>query len=138
MLRETIMNSAGKNLGWILLWLCSHHVLADRTEIEHRHVLTPTMAVFYAIDSEGRSVRQTPSVLAISSPNAIASRAVMRDRPRLRRKAHQKRRPRRVVSIRVPRTIYDSSEAFRCEQHGFYYTTDGRCVLPKYQGTRNP
>jgi hypothetical protein len=138
MLKETIMNSARKNLGWFLLWLCSHHVLADQTEIEHRKVLTPTMAVFYAIDSEGRSVRETLSVLAISSPNAIASRSVMTDRPRLKRKAYQKRRSHRVVSIRVPRSNYDSSEAFRCEQHGFYYTTDGRCVLPKFQRTRNP
>ena len=119
-------------MGWFLLGLCSPHVLADQTEIEHRTVLAPTMAVFYAIDSEGRSVLEAPSVLAISSPNANASRSVMRDRPRLKRKAHHKRRSRRVVTIRVPGTVYDAREAFRCEQHGFYYTTDGRCVLPKF------
>ena len=101
-LKETFMNSARKNLSCFLLGLCSPHVLADQTEIEHRTVLGPTMAVFYAIDSEGRSVLEAPSVLAISSPNAHASRSVMRDRPRLKRKAHQKRRSRRVVTIRVP------------------------------------
>lgn len=134
MLKKTIMNSARKNLGWFLLCLCSHHVLADQTEIEHRTVLTPTMAVFYAIDSEGRSTRETPSVAVILSPKTNAERSVMTDRPRLKRKAYQKKRSHTVVSIRVPRAVYDSSEAFRCEQYGFYYTTDGRCVLPRIKG----
>ncbi len=137
-LEETIMNSARKNLGWFLLGLCSPHVLADQTEIEHRTVLAPTMAVFYAIDNEGRSVLEAPSVPAISIPNANVSRSVMRDRPRLERKTHHKRKSRTVVSIRVPRTIYDAREAFRCEKHGFYYTTNGRCVLPKFQKIQNP
>jgi len=132
------MSSARKNLGWFLLGLCSHHVLADQTEIEHRKVLAPSMTVFYVIDSEGRSVREAPSVPVISSPNASASRSVMTDPPRLKRKTHQKRRSNTVVSIRVPRTTYDPSEAFRCEQHGFYYTTNGRCVLPKFKGIHNP
>lgn len=138
MLEKTIMNSARKNLGWFLLCLCSHHVLADQTEIEHRKVLTPTMAAFYAIDSEGRSVRETPSVPVVSSPNANAERSVMADRPRPKRKEYQKRRSHTVISIRVPRPIYDSSEAFRCEQHGFYYTTNGRCVLPRIKEIHTP
>lgn len=127
------MNSAKKNLGWFLLGLCSPHVLADQTEIQYRSVLVPTMAAFYAIDSEGRSVPEAPSVPSISSPNANDSQSVVKDRPRLKRGAHHKRSSRRVVSIRVRRTIYDAREAFRCERHGFYYTTDGRCVLPKFQ-----
>ena len=134
MLKKTIMNSARKNLCWFLLCLCSHHVLADQTQFEQKTVLTPTMAVFYAIDSEGRLVRETPSVPVISSPNANAERPVKTDRPRLKRKAYQKRRSHTVISIRVPRAVYDSSEVFRCEQYGFYYTTDGRCVLPRIKG----
>lgn len=132
------MRSARTNLGWFLLGLCSHNALADQTEIEYRKVLAPTMAVFYAIDSEGRSVRETPSVLAISSPNANASRSVMTDRPRLKQEAYQQTRSHRVISIRVPRTTYDSSEAFRCERYGFYYTSDGRCVVPRFRRIRNP
>lgn len=136
--KKIIMRSARTNLGWFLLGLCSHNALADQTEIEYRKVLAPTMAVFYAIDSEGRSVRETPSVLAISSPNANASRSVMTDRPRLKQEAYQQTRSHRVISIRVPRTTYDSSEAFRCERYGFYYTSDGRCVVPRFRRIRNP
>lgn len=138
MSKKIIMRSARTNLGWFLLGLCSHHALADQTEFEYRKVLAPTMAVFYAIDSEGRSVRETPSVLAISGPNANASRSVITDRPRLKQKAYQQTRSHRVISIRVPRTTYDSSEAFRCERHGFYYTSDGRCVVPRFKRIRNP
>ena len=46
--------------------------------------------------------------------------------------------------IRVVETVLfaaksrDAREAFRCEQHGFYYTNDGRCVQPILRGKQSP
>jgi hypothetical protein len=127
-----------KILGWFLLALYSPHAFADQAENEHRTVLTPTMAVFYVIDSEGRSVRELPVVAVISGHNVSASSTGMRSRPSLKRKARRKRGPSRVVSIRVIRTSHDARDAYRCEQHGLYYTTDGRCILPTLRGKRSP
>jgi hypothetical protein len=127
-----------KILGWFLLALCSHHAFADQAENQHSTVLTPTMAVFYVVDSEGRSVLEAPVVAAISSPNVSASIAAMRSRPSSKRKVRRKRGTTRVVSIHVTRKSHDAHEAFRCEQHGLYYTTDGRCVLPLLRGKQYP
>ena len=126
------------NLGWLLLGLCSPHVFADQTEIGHKTVLTPMMAVFYVIDSEGRSVLEAPSVPTILSSNANSSRSVVGSRRSIERKARRKRGRSTVIFIRHTRKSHDADEAFRCEQHGFYYTNDGRCVLPILRGKRFP
>jgi hypothetical protein len=132
------MNSIRKNLGWFLLGLCSPHVLADQTEIGHRTVLAPTMAVFYVIDSEGRSVLAAPSVPVILSSHANSSRSVVESRRSFKQKARRKRGQSRVILIRLTRKSHDAREAFRCEQHGFYYTNDGRCVRPVLRGKQFP
>ena len=137
-LRKTIMNSLRKNLGWFLLGLCSPHVLADQTEFGHRTVLAPTMAVFYVIDSEGRSVLAAPSVPVILGSHANSSRSVVESRRSFKQKARRKRGQSRVILIRLTRKSHDAREAFRCEQHGFYYTNDGRCVRPKFRGKKSP
>ncbi len=137
-LRKTIMNSIRQYLGWILLGLCSPHVLADQTEVGHRTVLAPTMAVFYVIDSEGQSVLEAPSVPAILSSNAKSSRSVAGSRRSFKRKARRKRGRSRVIFIRLTRKSHDAREAFRCEQHGFYYTKDGRCVRPILREMQSP
>ena len=124
------MNSIRKILGWSLLGLCSTHVYADQTEIGHKTVLAPTMAVFYVIDSEGQSVLEAPSVPAILSLNANSSRSVVESRRSFKQKARRKRGQSRVILIRLTRKSHDADEAFRCEQHGFYFTNDGRCVMP--------
>ncbi len=137
-LRKTIMNSIRKYLGWLLLGLCSPHVYADQTEIGHKTVLAPTMAVFYVIDGEGRSVLEAPSVPTILSSNAKSSRSVVGSRRSIERKARRKRGRSTVIFIRHTRKSHDAREAFRCEQHGFYYTNDGRCVRPNFRGKKSP
>ena len=124
------MHLTWKNLGCLLLGLCSPYALGDGPENEYTKVLTPAMAAFYAIDSEGRSVREAPVVTVISHPNTRARATVTRSRPRSQRRMRQGRGPSRVISIRVTRTSHNAREAYRCEQHGLYYTTDGRCILP--------
>ncbi len=137
-LRKTIMNSIRKYLGWLLLGLCSPHVYADQTAIGHKTVLAPTMAVFYVIDSEGRSVLEAPSVPTILSSNANSSRSVVESRRSFKQKARRKRGRSTVIFIRHTRKSHDAREAFRCEQHGFYYTNDGRCVRPISRGKQFP
>ena len=95
-----------------------------------RTVLAPTMAVFYVIDSEGRSVLAAPSVPVILSSHANSSRSVVESRRSFKQKARRKHGQSRVILIRLTRKSHDAKEAFRCEQHGFYYTNDGRCVRP--------
>jgi len=129
-LRKPIMNSIRKFLGWLLLGLYSTHVYADQTETSHKIVPAPTMAVFYVIDSEGRSVLEAPSVPTILSSDAISSRTVVESRRSVKQKARRKRGQSKVVLIHRTRKSHDTDEAFRCEQHGFYYTNDGRCVMP--------
>ncbi len=127
--KKAIMYLTWKNLGCLLLGLCSPCVLGDGPENEHTIVLTPAMAAFYNIDNKGRSVLEAPVVAVISPSNARPRATVMGSRPSSQRRTRQRRGPSRAVSIRVTRTN-NAREAHRCEQHGLYYTTDGRCILP--------
>jgi hypothetical protein len=137
-LRKTIMNSIRKFLGWLLLGLCSTHVYADQTEIDHKTVLAPTMAVFYVIDSEGRSVLEAPSVPTILSSDANSSRSVVEKPRSFKQKARRKPDRSKVILIRITGKRRDADEAFRCEQHGFYYTNDGRCIMPTIRAKQVP
>lgn len=134
---ETIMPSITRYPGFFLLALCSPYALADQAEHEYRTVLTPTMAAFYVIDSEGRSVLDTPVVAVISSPNASPSRTVVTGRPSLKRKTWRKRGLSSVKSLRLKKKKHSAHRANRCERHGFYYTNNGRCIQPNLRGKKS-
>ena len=137
-LSKTVMNSIKTFPGWLLLGLCSTHVYADQTEIVHKTVLAPTMAVFYVIDSEGRLIAEDPSVPTILSSDASSTRSVVEKPRSFKQKARRKPDRSKVILIRITGKSRDADEAFRCEQHGFYYTNDGRCIVPTMRAKQVP
>jgi hypothetical protein len=109
-------------LGALMLGLYLPHGYGDEAEeSDYKTELQPKLAAFYTIDSGGRSVRDNPTVAAISSPNAGATRPLAR-----RIIAPEQRSPPDVVSISIRHHA-----ATRCERHGLFYTRDGRCVQPE-------
>ena len=119
-----------KKLGWMLLVLGPSYVFADPAADEYRTLLAPTLAVFYTVDSEGRSTRESPVVAVITSPASDSPRNVARPRSGIQRNMRRDRKRAKTVPVRVRRSGYDRFEAYRCERHGFYYTRNGRCVRP--------
>lgn len=96
-----------------------------------------TMARFYVINNEGRSVPdeeiptqkepqdQQPLEFSLKKSNG-------RQRELARKgKEHSDNR------VPVPDNT-DISMAWQCEQHGFFFTTDGRCILPIMHVTKSP
>jgi hypothetical protein len=49
------------------------------------------------------------------------------------KKKARKDKPRKVrIRIKRKPPERDLADQFQCERHGFYYTNDGRCILPAY------
>jgi hypothetical protein len=129
-LTDIIGQSTMNKFSFLLFGICSTLALADPDDAEYKTVLTLTMAAFYTVDSEGRSQRESaPVVAVIANPKASSSGPA----ERLRATSKQKVRQKNTKSSRVSATKqanHDPFDAYRCERHGFYYTQDGRCILP--------
>ena len=120
-----------KKFSFLLFWICSTFALADPDDTEYRTVLTSTMAAFYTVDSEGRSKRESaPVVAVIASPKASNPRAARSQSSSKREVQRKQTKPSTVSSSDIKQANHDAFDAFRCERHGFYYTQDGRCILP--------
>ena len=129
-----MMSSCGRAVVGFLFGCYAVYSLADQTAADYKTEITPTMAAFYIIDVNGRSVRDNPSVPAIGNREIRTSQPVSRTQPKPKKIKTRKPGPRKIVLFQLPRAPYDSREAFRCERHGFYYTNDGRCILPIMRG----
>ena len=88
-----------------------------------------TMARFYIVDSNGRSVSDEefrtqiePQRQHSSEPRRKGSNARKRERTSKVTKQTDKREPAFVK--------LNESKAWRCERHGFFFTADGRCIRP--------
>ena len=88
-----------------------------------------TMARFYVVDSDGRSV----------SDQSIPTQPRSQDQPSLeawRKKSDPRQRylannaGERSDSGDLIRVRSNAMKAWQCEQHGFFFTSDGRCVRP--------
>lgn len=96
-----------------------------------------TMARFYIVDSEGRSVpdanvpseekQQDKQSLQVPSDN---SKVLQRD---LSRKGRERPDDRDPTSAQL-----SASKAWQCERHGFFFTADGRCIRPIIQVLQSP
>jgi hypothetical protein len=124
------MNYWFKKLAWFLPCLCSSYAYADAMKSEYWTRSKPTMAVFYSVADDGRSIPKAIDVATISDPDAVSSRVVVTGRPVSRRKAHRKKPVLKKISISIQRAPPDSFAGHRCERYGFYYTKAGDCVVP--------
>ena len=121
-----------RKLVWLLLCLCPSQAWADAVENEYRTRRSPTMAVFYSVADDGRSTREPVDVATISDPGARPSRAIVTGRPKSKRKVRPKAEPLQTISVSDRHVHRDSFAEFRCEQYGFYYTRNGKCLMPAW------
>lgn len=113
-------------------------VAAGSLSAEHVTLIGPTLAAFYTIDEAGRSVRDTPVVEAIATPEATSTVVIVG------LSSESASPPARSVVLRSTRAAKGRPNRFaryRCERSGFYFTQSGRCVLPansKLRSMRRP
>ena len=95
-----------------------------------------TMARFYIVDSDGRSasdktvpVRAPPQHERSSEPRQMRPDRRQRKRTSKARENSDSRNP---AYSRLNQTT-----AWQCEQHGFFFTADGRCVRPTIRMKRS-
>lgn len=123
---------ASRRIAGLLSCLLSSCVWADGAAREYEIRRSPTMAVFYSVAADGRSVREAVDVLVIADPDASPSRTVVTGRPKARQKPQPKKVRLEVVTISVEPTRKYSFAEYRCERYGFYYTSKGECVVPAW------
>lgn len=129
-----IMMFALRQIAWLLTALFSAIgsavASADAGKSEYRVWQSPTMAAFYSVEDDGRSVREAVDVAVIADPDSSASRVLVTGRPKSKKKAA----PKKVQSVKLKNSVKrprrDSFAEFRCERYGFYYTRRGDCVVP--------
>jgi len=107
---------------------------------------------FYFIDAEGRSAREDPLAsgfaLAASASSAVDTGTSESPKPVRRTRKYAVPAARRgsaapsssvriVIRSQARNTTDDRFAEYRCERHGFFYTRDGRCVVPAFTRTRN-
>jgi len=124
------MNYWLKKLAWLLPCLCSSYACADEVKSEYRTWSRPTMAVFYGVTDDGRSIRQAIEIATISDPDAEPSRVVVTGRQKSRRRAQHDKPVLKKASISIRHAQRNSFSRHRCERFGFYYTNAGDCVVP--------
>ena len=113
-----------------LLCLLSAYVWADAANSEYTVRRSPTMAAFYSVEEDGRSVREVIDTAVIVDPDAKPSRTVVTGRPKAKQQVEPGKRPRATLAISLKPKRYDSFAEFRCERYGFYYTSRGDCIVP--------
>ncbi len=132
----------------VWLGLCSPVNLAEIYEASQlRPPETPTdpaMAAFYTVNRDGESVPENPleSGFGVSSTGSydLRRRAAKDEQSASWGDGRTVLLPviiRSPVSIRIEpgaqyrkRSLDSRFDAFRCERHGFFYTSAGRCVIP--------
>ena len=92
----------------------------------------PTMARFYVVDDSGQSVAdpELPTRKVERKERAVTARA---HRPKTRRGQPAGRQGEMTRAERANEIYRVREAAWRCERHGFFYTSDGRCILPVIQ-----
>jgi hypothetical protein len=132
----------------VILLACSHAMAIEIIDVRKQHQqASPGQPVtgFYAVTPDGKTKPIDPvkSGLATSGtsdlstvdsepPNRSASTEELPELEPATKKT-SKDKPRKV-RIRIKRKPPERNLAdqFQCERHGFYYTNDGRCILPSY------
>jgi len=114
-----------------LCW-CSALAWADEAVHDYRTQSSPTMARFYTVEDNGRSVRDVVEVAVIADPDARPSRVIVTGRSRVKKKAEPAKDRRVSLKVSVESVYRDSFAEFRCERYGFYYTSNGDCVVPAW------
>lgn len=133
-----LIRMTAKPVACLMIGLCSPCALADAISDDEAKAVAPSLAAFYTVDEKGRSIREAAIVDAIGSPNATRSARSVGLRPRSEGQALRPESPARQVAIRIRRASKDPFKAYRCERFGFYYTQDGRCIVPGLRRTSSP
>ncbi len=117
----------------------------DITELQQPDTSSPAMTGFYTVTPEGKTTLEdplesgfatsagsdfNPERSAVVEPGADATGKLAEKESRREKKARETR----TILIRARRKTPERNRAdqFQCERHGFYYTNDGRCILPAY------
>jgi len=132
----------------VLLNIYSPHIQAeiyDITELQQPDTSSPAMTGFYTVTPEGKTTLEDPleSGFATSAgsdfnPERSAREASGADTSgKLAEKESRREKKNRetrtiLVITRRKRPERNRADQFQCERHGFYYTNDGRCILPAY------
>jgi hypothetical protein len=124
------MMSIARKLSIALLCQLSAHVWADAANSEYTLRRSPTMAVFYSVEEDGRSVREDIDTAVIADPHAKPSRTVVTGRPKAKQQVQPGKIPRATVVLSAKPKRHDSFAELRCERYGFYYTSRGDCIVP--------
>jgi hypothetical protein len=119
--------------------------IVDVTELQQPDSSRAAMAGFYTVTPDGETTREDPleSGFATSAGSDFdPERAVEAgtepatpEKDSKEESSTKKKKPEtRTIRIRVKRKPpqRNLADQFQCERHGFYYTTDGRCILPAY------
>lgn len=141
--------SVGCRLAMALLGICCTTALAevyDITELQQPDNSSSAMTGFYTVTPDGETILEDPveSGFAITagsdfdperSPEEASDPDSAEKASEPKSGSKKKKQETRTVRIRVKRKPPERSRAdqFQCERHGFYYTNDGRCILPAYQ-----
>lgn len=132
----------------VTLLACSNAVAVEIIDIRKQHQQTsPGQPVtgFYAVTPDGKTRPIDPvksglattgstdlSTIEGAAPNRPPNTEEQTEQEATKKKSsHDKPRKIRVRITRKPpeRSL---SDQFQCERHGFYYTNDGRCILPSW------
>ena len=115
----------GLILPWLLLGLSGPSGAAE----PGRTASTPPAGKFYVVQPDGKSRPQDPvrEGVAVSADTRLSGSGQHDRQTTATATAGPKARN---GTSALPKPARDEFAAFRCEQFGFYYTKDGRCVAP--------
>jgi glucan-binding YG repeat protein len=104
---------------------------ADKLPKSERKQSAPTMAKFYKLDGRGRSTSDSVTVPTLSNPKTEKPAPVKQPASESKQKAKPKDSSKKVnITINRDKNKYNRQDEWQCERSGFYYTKDGRCVVP--------
>ena len=149
---NTIIYQCVKSVGCplVVVFLAIHSpvLLAEIyniTELQQPDTSSRAMTGFYNVTPDGEQTAEDPleSGFAISAgsdfnperppgekPESITSEEQSGKASRNKKETRETR----TILVRVKRKRPERNRAdqFQCERHGFYYTNDGRCIIPSY------
>ena len=141
---KSVLKSIGCPLVAVLLGIhcpVAWAEIYDITELQQPDKSSAAMAGFYTVTPDGETTLDDPveSGFAISAGSDFDPERTAEEEPepseQQTEKTSSSKAKKRTVRIRVKRKPpqRDLASQFQCERHGFYYTNDGRCILPAYQ-----
>ena len=143
---KSVLKSIGRPLVAVLLGMhctMAQAEIVDITELQQPDKSSAAMAGFYTVTPDGETTLDDPveSGFAISAGSDFDPERSTEEKPQPEpseqetEKTSGSKAKKRTVRIRVKRKPpqRDLASQFQCERHGFYYTNDGRCILPAYQ-----